>query len=73
MMRFETVGKPAGFTARDLTGRIIELHDRPCQARKRNGQMCGKPSRQWQLDVGTRCWRHREEHACRFCVSEELA
>lgn len=69
-MRFETVGTPVGHTRRDLNGRIVELQETPCQARKRDGEMCGRPSRQWMDGVGARCWRHREEHNCRWCVRE---
>ena len=72
-MKFETVGEPAQLTERNLLGRITELHDRPCQARKRDGVICGKPSRQWMQGVGTRCWRHREAHACPRCRKESAA
>lgn len=61
-MRFETAGKPEGFTRRDLLGRILELRERPCKAIKRDGDVCGRRSRQWMLGVGPRCWRHREEY-----------
>ena len=69
-LRFETIGDPAALTERTLAGRIVELNDRPCQARKRDGEVCGKPSRQWTDGIGTRCWRHREEHWCEHCRSE---
>lgn len=60
MIRFETVGEPADFTERTLLGVLLTLRERPCQARKRDGVVCGKPSRQWRLGIGTRCWRHVE-------------
>ena len=69
-MRFQTVGEPVPHTRYTFDNRLIELRDSPCQARKRDGEMCGKPSRQWIDGIGTRCWRHRENHACRWCVRE---
>lgn len=68
-IRFETVGEPAVLTEKNLLGRILELHDRPCQARKRDGRVCGIPSKSWQAGIGVRCRRHTEAHWCRVCAA----